>query len=80
MVEFDEISDSARIAFEQLGSFIASSPYHDLDAVLIDRLLESKSELGVNLRKQKETLESFGARVEVRLMVAHVARSGISIA
>lgn len=33
----------------------------------LDRLLESKSELGVNLRKQKETLERLGAKAEVRI-------------
>ena len=33
----------------------------------LDRLLESKSELAINLRKQKETLENLGARAEVRI-------------
>jgi nucleotide-binding universal stress UspA family protein len=33
----------------------------------LDRLLESKSELGLNLRKQKETLERLGAKTEVRI-------------
>jgi nucleotide-binding universal stress UspA family protein len=33
----------------------------------LDRLLESKSELGTNLRKQKETLERLGAKAEVRI-------------
>jgi nucleotide-binding universal stress UspA family protein len=33
----------------------------------LDRLLESKSELARNLRKQKETLERLGARAEVRI-------------
>jgi nucleotide-binding universal stress UspA family protein len=33
----------------------------------LDRLLQSKSELGTNLRKQKETLERLGAKAEVRI-------------
>jgi nucleotide-binding universal stress UspA family protein len=33
----------------------------------LDRLLESKSELGVNLRRQKETLEHLGAAAEVHI-------------
>jgi nucleotide-binding universal stress UspA family protein len=33
----------------------------------LDRLLESKSELGINLRKQKETLERLGAKAQVRI-------------
>jgi nucleotide-binding universal stress UspA family protein len=33
----------------------------------LDRLLQSKSELGINLRRQKETLERLGARAEVRI-------------
>jgi nucleotide-binding universal stress UspA family protein len=33
----------------------------------LDRLLESKSELALNLRKQKKTLENLGARAEVRI-------------
>jgi nucleotide-binding universal stress UspA family protein len=33
----------------------------------LDRLLESKSELGKNLRKQKETLERLGVPTEVRI-------------
>ena len=33
----------------------------------LDRLLESKSELGVNLRRQKELLEKLGARAQVRI-------------
>ncbi|MFL6513656.1 MAG: universal stress protein [Chthoniobacterales bacterium] len=33
----------------------------------LDRLLESKSELGTNLRKQKERLERLGAKAEVRI-------------
>ena len=33
----------------------------------LDRLLESKSELGVNLRRQKEKLEKLGAKAEVRI-------------
>jgi nucleotide-binding universal stress UspA family protein len=33
----------------------------------LDRLLESKSELGVNLSKQKAILESLGAKAEVRI-------------
>ena len=33
----------------------------------LDRLLQSKSELGVNLRRQKELLEKLGAKAEVRI-------------
>ena len=33
----------------------------------LDRLLESKSELGTNLRRQKELLEKLGAKAEVRI-------------
>jgi nucleotide-binding universal stress UspA family protein len=33
----------------------------------LDRLLESKSELGTNLCKQKKTLEQLGAKTEVRI-------------
>jgi nucleotide-binding universal stress UspA family protein len=33
----------------------------------VDRLLESNSELGINLRRQKEKLEKLGVRAEVRL-------------
>ena len=33
----------------------------------LEQLLQSKSELGVNLRKQKETLERRGAKAEVRI-------------
>jgi len=33
----------------------------------LDRLLQSKSELGVNLKKQKEMLERHGAKAEVRI-------------
>jgi nucleotide-binding universal stress UspA family protein len=33
----------------------------------LDRLLQSKSELGLNLRRQKETLERLGAKAEVRI-------------
>jgi nucleotide-binding universal stress UspA family protein len=33
----------------------------------LDRLLQSKSELGLNLRRQKETLERLGVKVEVRI-------------
>jgi len=33
----------------------------------LDRLLQSKSELGINLRRQKETLEHLGAHTEVRI-------------
>jgi nucleotide-binding universal stress UspA family protein len=33
----------------------------------LDRLLESRSELGLNLRKQKESLERLGVTVEVRI-------------
>jgi nucleotide-binding universal stress UspA family protein len=33
----------------------------------LDRLLESKSELGLNLRKQKQKLERLGAKAEVKI-------------
>ena len=33
----------------------------------LDRLLQSKSELGLNLRRQKEILERLGAKAEVRI-------------
>jgi nucleotide-binding universal stress UspA family protein len=33
----------------------------------LDRLLESKSELGRNLRRQKENLERIGVKAEVRI-------------
>jgi nucleotide-binding universal stress UspA family protein len=33
----------------------------------LDWLLQSKSELGINLRRQKETLEHLGAHTEVRI-------------
>lgn len=33
----------------------------------LDRLLESRSELGINLRNQKKTLENLGAKAEVRI-------------
>ncbi|HEY4285163.1 MAG TPA: universal stress protein [Chthoniobacterales bacterium] len=44
--------------------------YSDLVALEedLDQLLQSKSELGLNLRKQKETLERLGVKVEVRIM------------
>ena len=33
----------------------------------LDRLLQSKSELGLNLRRQKEALERLGVKTEVRI-------------
>jgi Apea-like HEPN len=44
-VELQVIAEQAKIAFSKLENFLSSSPYDHLDAVLLDRLYESKEHI-----------------------------------